>query len=1156
MRRTQHASPISNHKFLVIILLIFTILTVYQSISLPLGEADDETDHYQYLRFVARTGHPPLTEAERKEAGFKGGLAPLYYWLVAWPIALTGEDTLPDIRRVDSRPERHIPTDGLGINHVLHTLDEAWPWRGQVLAWHLVRFLSVLMGWITIIATYALARRLWPEPQIIAIGAAAFVAFLPRFVISSSVINDDNLVFALTTLVLLIQVIILQNTLSDERRASPGHFAIFGFLLGLTLITKYFSLILIPEVIFTLVIYWITWRPRTADHRPPLNNQPFTPYALRSTHHTPRLTCLLTFLIAFILTAGPWFAFTILRFNRIAELGLIPGLAASLGEPQITEGLVGLLSGQSVRPVAATYTLPEWFSLLYRSFWFEFGWMQLFAPAWVYGLFSVFLLCALIGHGLRLTSFVLQNAQDARPKTPHVSIILWLLGLHLALFLIVVLARYILSATIDTGQGRHIYPALPVIALFVSLGLFYFGFWTARLTGVDFGFKIFPFFAPHILPAILRILPTPHHLQFFIYYLLSTIFYLLPAAYCLLSPSLTAAHYQTLPITTLPPDDLPITYRHTLQFADGLFFAGFDVAQTATAGDVLPVTLYWRAEQEAQQDYLVSLCLQDQDNRPVACWAGHFANGRYPARAWEVGDTLRDTVFIPIPTCYRMTQQTYHLHLEIWPLRPDSAQPVLEDSPILQQTFTAPSITIQATDSLLTNLPQTVDLRRGNQRLTNSTSLELREALTWIDYTSHTQDKAPAFIRQATGVSDVWSPLPELDQPLFLPCDDGLTPFAHLAHFIAWPTLPPGPYFPTDTSIPPDLTLSLNLRQRTFAPISSTLVFTPVLAPLSLEFPEQPAISFLEEWNAKRGTRSVEEDLKPSTVQPFDFAEPKAPYGQDKPSNLPTLHPSNLTLPLTIRWQARQWMAEPLVVALKLLDKDFQVGGERLATLGDRYPNVLWAPGEVVEETYPVQLQTDAPPGLYRLELSLLHLDKNLPNGYENLPLTRADTSLGNNLYPATFRLLDPADGTPPPHPLSAQLGDSVHLVGYDLNPKSKIQNLKSKITLALYWQSTAKIPTDFTVFTQLLGPDGQPWAQQDNPPQAGRYPTSAWAEQDSVVDRYTLTLPEDAPAGQYRLLVGMYDPSTGQRLPATINGQPQSDNAIQLTALTIENGQ
>ena len=227
---------------LLLVLFCFTLLTLYNSILLPLGEAADETDHYQYLRFVARTGHPPLTEAERNEAGFKGGLAPLYYWLTAWPIALVGEDTLPDIRRVDARPERHIPTDGLGINHVLHTQDEHWPWRGQPLAWHLVRLLSIPMGWVTIIATYALARRLLPNQPIVATGAVAFVAFLPRFVISSAVINDDNLVFALTALLLLIQVIILQG---NHR---PLTFAIFGSLFGLALITKYFSLILIPEI--------------------------------------------------------------------------------------------------------------------------------------------------------------------------------------------------------------------------------------------------------------------------------------------------------------------------------------------------------------------------------------------------------------------------------------------------------------------------------------------------------------------------------------------------------------------------------------------------------------------------------------------------------------------------------------------------------------------------------------------------------------------------------------------------------------------------------------------------------------------------------------------------------------------------------------------
>jgi hypothetical protein len=183
--------------------------------------------------------------------------------------------------------------------------------------------------------------------------------------------------------------------------------------------------------------------------------------------------------------------------------------------------------------------------------------------------------------------------------------------------------------------------------------------------------------------------------------------------------------------------------------------------------------------------------------------------------------------------------------------------------------------------------------------------------------------------------------------------------------------------------------------------------------------------------------------------------------------------------------------------------------------------------------------------------VSLLHQNKNLPDGYEYLPLNDGETILGHNLYPATFRLLDPADGTSPPHPFSAQLSDAIHVTGYDLTP---IYNLQSPISLALYWQSTAQIPTDYTVFTQLIGPDGQVWAQWDNPPQAGRYPTTAWTAQDSVVDRYMLTLREGAPPGQYRLLIGMYDPITGQRLPATINNQPQPDNAIELTQLTLHN--
>jgi hypothetical protein len=1092
-----------------LILLLFSLLTLYQSITLPLGEADDETDHYQYLRFVARTGHPPFTAGERREAGFKGGLAPLYYWLTAWPIALVGVDTPPDLRRVNARPERLIPQDGLGINHVLHTLDERWPWRGQVLAWHLVRLLSLPLGWVTISATYALARRLWPQSKMVALGAATFVAFLPRFVGSSAVINDDNLVFALTALLLLVQVNMLQNPASR----SPRLFATLGALFGLALLTKYFALILIPEIVFTLVV--------TARNRHSLSAISYQLSAIRYplsairyqlsaisyqlsaisyqlsaiSYQLSAISSLLSFFLALALTGGPWFGFIILRFNRIAELGLIPGLAASLGEPQITEGLVGLLSGHSVRPVAATYSLAEWLGLLYRSFWFEFGWMRLFAPTWVYALFTVFLLLALAGHLLRLRF----NLQPSKFQPP--SPISLLLSLHCALFFIVVLARYLLSATIDTGQGRHLYPALPVLALFIAGGL------------------------SHLQASILNLQATNQKSRFLsaIGCLLSAIGYLLPAAYCLLSPALTRGHYPALPITTTPAADLPIQYRQHVEFAPGLSWAGFNLpSTTAQVGEALPVTLYWRAEREAQQDFLISLCLQDNQDRPVACWRGYFAGGRYPARAWEVGDTLRDRVFIPIPTCYHLSDQSYRLHLELWPLQPDSPEPRLAGAPVLQQTLAEPRLALRPADSVRTNLPQTVELWQGNRRLTNRTSVTLGESLTWLEYAPGLASPPPALIYQANRSSLVWSPL--FETPLYLPCDEEPSPFARLASFIAGPTLPPGPYRPAQPGAPPELALALKLRQRALAPITSTLTFSATLAPLSLKISDQPALN-LADWPLE------------------DVASI---------SNPPTVLPGQ-TLPVTIRWQARRWMADPLVISLKLLDRDFQVGGERIATLGDRYPNLLWVPTEVIEETYPLRLKADAPAGLYRLELSLLRPDQARPDGFEYLPLNTGETTPGHNLYPATVRLLDPAHGTTPPHPFSAQLGQAIHLNGYDLSPSSPITNYQSPLSLTLYWSSTAPIATDYTVFTQLIGPDGQVWAQWDNQPQAGRYPTTAWTTPDTVIDRYRLTWREGAPAGQYRLLVGMYDPTTGQRLSATRHGQPQPDNALEITQLTLQ---
>jgi len=50
------------------------------------------------------------------------------------------------------------------------------------------------------------------------------------------------------------------------------------------------------------------------------------------------------------------------------------------------------------------------------------------------------------------------------------------------------------------------------------------------------------------------------------------------------------------------------------------------------------------------------------------------------------------------------------------------------------------------------------------------------------------------------------------------------------------------------------------------------------------------------------------------------------------------------------------------------------------------------------------------------------------------------------------------------------------------------------------------------------------------------------------VVDEYEIPIRADAPAGEYRIEIGMYDATTGERLSAfTSQGQQLSENRILL---------
>ncbi|NJP07429.1 MAG: hypothetical protein HC837_18290 [Chloroflexaceae bacterium] len=109
-------------------------------------------------------------------------------------------------------------------------------------------------------------------------------------------------------------------------------------------------------------------------------------------------------------------------------------------------------------------------------------------------------------------------------------------------------------------------------------------------------------------------------------------------------------------------------------------------------------------------------------------------------------------------------------------------------------------------------------------------------------------------------------------------------------------------------------------------------------------------------------------------------------------------------------------------------------------------------------------------------------------------------------------------------HQRDATFGDGLQLYGFDvLADAAPGQTL----WLKLIWYPTSTSTTDYWLFAHLIGSDGTRYAQVDQP-----YPTTQWQPGRYTPMELPIDLPADLPAGTYQLLIGLYDPTSGQRLP------------------------
>lgn len=134
-------------------------------------------------------------------------------------------------------------------------------------------------------------------------------------------------------------------------------------------------------------------------------------------------------------------------------------------------------------------------------------------------------------------------------------------------------------------------------------------------------------------------------------------------------------------------------------------------------------------------------------------------------------------------------------------------------------------------------------------------------------------------------------------------------------------------------------------------------------------------------------------------------------------------------------------------------------------------------------------------------------------------------------------------------------LGESIQLLGYDLNGRSF--RAGDRLELTLYWYGRERIEYGYAVFVHVSD-GGPPLAQADQQNPAGR-PTLKWTPDGYIRDPYVIDL--NVPPGEYQLMVGMYTCDTrppgecgnGDRPPVSAaDGTPLGDS-VPLGTIVVE---
>jgi hypothetical protein len=624
MTHKPSGGPVLRIDIILIVLAFLAFGTLY-SITVPLFEAPDEDGHYTYVRYVARTGRLPVICLDSADcldsrlrphaSGSREAVSPyvinhppLYYGLAG--LATSWLELPSREEAVQYNPHFDYGVRGLrgNKNAVIHSQEEAFPYRGISLAVHIGRWVSLLLGSWAVWATYLLALELFPDRRWLGLGAASITAFNPQFLFTSARLGNDAAVAGFCSLTLWATVRFLNQEQPRTVADRWWHPIVMGGFLGLALLSKVNAVGLLPVVALAILLKAVRRR------------------SLRSFF----LWIGVTFGVCMAI-AGWWYVRNGVLYH----------------DPLLWKVHLELVPRREPTPSLGELYRHE-FGSLEASFWAVFGWMNIPVHEWIYRALRIVTRVAALGLLLLVVRKTVgqlrsrnrlgcaasdtdagaqdQGIRDSRVPSVNRGTVADLgLGMTV-LWLIILFLSLLQFMRVQPGaQGRYLFPGISAISLLFLLGL---SQWVPQRGE---GQRIQPLLTGVVTGGL------------FVLALLCPCVYIAPAY----------AHPPILSPGQLP-DDLN---RMQVSFGRRVALLGAKVGRQALhPGQKAEVTLCWESLAEMDEGYSVFLHLLGrgtlsggaEGKERVGQLDIYPGVGSYPTTLWQVGDIICDDYEVPI----------------------------------------------------------------------------------------------------------------------------------------------------------------------------------------------------------------------------------------------------------------------------------------------------------------------------------------------------------------------------------------------------------------------------------------------------------------------------------------------------------------------------